>query len=225
MKGYEIYVDESFVNKKAGYGIYIGKKHQYNFYDKVEGEQTLQNATYQGILHVLKGFPKDEPIIFIIDRKAVLDVLDNFPTTYKNQQSALHLDTLKQIQEQIQQRTAPIQYKHCYSHTNEGNQDGETLDANLAKKAKMNSTYGEERAERYVEGNQAADKQADKAMTNEDIPSSLFNKYQNKYLLQSTRKKASKKHPFKGVINTTIRKEICHLRCRPPRAHQSDCGA
>src|SRR5271155_4657013 len=58
MKGYKIYVDEFFVNKKAGYGIYIGKKHQYNFYDKVEGEQTLQNATYQGILHVLKEFPK-----------------------------------------------------------------------------------------------------------------------------------------------------------------------
>src|SRR5271155_3710931 len=45
-------------------------------------------------------------------------------------------------------------------------------------------------------------------MTNEDIPSSLFNKYQNKYLLQSTRKKASKKHPLKGAINTRIRKEI-----------------
>ena len=78
MGGYEIYVDETLKKQKgkpdkAGYGIYIGKKHQYNLYDRVEGEQTLQNATYQGILHVLKGFPLDEPIVFGIDRKAVID--------------------------------------------------------------------------------------------------------------------------------------------------------
>ena len=44
--GYEVYIDESLKNNKAGYGIWFGDKHEYNFYSRVEGEQTLQNATY-----------------------------------------------------------------------------------------------------------------------------------------------------------------------------------
>ena len=118
-EGYEVYIDETIKktkNKpdKAGYGIHFNRKHKYNFYDRVDGEQTLQNATYQGILHVLKKFPLDEPIIFCIDRKAVIDVMENFPTTYREKQDSLHLDTLNQIQEILQQRTAPIQFKHIY---------------------------------------------------------------------------------------------------------------
>ena len=63
-QGYEVYIDETLKktkNKpdKAGYGIYFNKKHKYNHYDRVDGEQTLQNATYQGILHTLKKFPMD----------------------------------------------------------------------------------------------------------------------------------------------------------------------
>ena len=77
--------------------IYIGKKHQYNLYDRVEGEQTLQNATYQGILHVLKGFPLDEPIVFGIDRKAVIDVHGELSHIVQRQQNVPHLDTLNQI--------------------------------------------------------------------------------------------------------------------------------
>jgi hypothetical protein len=213
MGGYEIYVDETLKQQKgkpdkAGYGIHIGKKHQYNFYDRVEGEQTLQNATYQGILHVLKGFPLDEPILFGIDRKAVIDVMENFPKAYKDKQSSLHLDTLNQIKEVLEQRTAPIIYKHIYSHTNENHQDADTLDSNLKKKEKMISIYGEERTDRYIQGNMGADKLADKAMLKPDIHTIPFNKYQNEFLIQSTRKKVSKKNSFKGVINTRVRKEL-----------------
>ena len=134
LKGYEIYVDETLVNKKAGFGIHIKKRNQYNFYDRVEGEETLQNATYQGILHTLKGFPQDQPIVFIIDRKGVINVMENFPTSHKKQQDSLHLDTLKRIQEELLKRTTKVQFKHCYSHTNEKNHDEETLDSNLTKK-------------------------------------------------------------------------------------------
>ena len=208
LKGYEIYVDETLVNKKAGFGIHIKKRNQYNFYDRVEGEETLQNATYQGILHTLKRFPQDQPIVFIIDRKGVIDVMENFPTSHKKQQDSLHLDTLKRIQEELLKRTATVQFKHCYSHTNEKNHDEETLDSNLTKKTTMNATYGIDRTERYVEGNQAADKLADRSMEKETIHTPLFNRYQNRYLLQSTRKKTSKKNSFKGVINTRIRMEV-----------------
>ena len=67
---------------KAGYGIFYRRKHAYNFYDRVEREQTLSNATYQGILHILQNFPYDKNLIFCIDRKAVIDVMENFPTKF-----------------------------------------------------------------------------------------------------------------------------------------------
>ena len=38
-----------------------------------------------------------------------------------------------------------------------------------------------------------ADKLADKAMERQDLPKSIFNKYQNEYIIQSTRKKVTKK--------------------------------
>jgi hypothetical protein len=44
--GYEIFIDESLRKQKekpdkAGYRIHIRKKHEYNFFDRVDGEQTL----------------------------------------------------------------------------------------------------------------------------------------------------------------------------------------
>ena len=163
LQGYEIYIDESLKKKKAGYGIYMRKKHKYNYYDQVEGEQTLSNATLQGILHVLQKFPLDEPIIFMIDRKVVIDVMENIPISYKDQQEALHLDTIKQIKNAIQLRIAPIKFNHVYSHTNENNDQQEKLAINMKKKEKMIEKYGEKRTDRYVLGNSEADKLADKA--------------------------------------------------------------
>ena len=89
----------------------------------MDGEQTLQNATYQGIIDVLKSLPKELPIIFCIDRKAVIDVLENPPTSFKEKQDTLHLDTVNQILEILEERTGKIQFKHIYSHTNENMQD------------------------------------------------------------------------------------------------------
>ena len=50
-QGYEVYIDESLKKQKnkpdkAGYGIHFMRKHKHNFYERVDGEQTLQNATY-----------------------------------------------------------------------------------------------------------------------------------------------------------------------------------
>ncbi len=121
----------------------------------------------------------------------------------------MHLNTLREIQKQLSQQTAPIKYVHVYSHTNENNQEGETLSSNLKKKEKMIEKYGEENTNRYVVGNMAADKLADKGILEPEIFTLPFNKFQNNFLLQDTRKKASKKNLVpKTVINTRIRLEI-----------------
>jgi hypothetical protein len=93
-EGYEIFVDETLKNNIAGYGIFCKKDSKYNYFSRVEGEQTLQNATYQKILHVLKGVPNDEKINFILDRKGIIDIFEKFPKTYREKQNSLHLDTL-----------------------------------------------------------------------------------------------------------------------------------
>ena len=101
-----------------------------------------------------------------------------------------------------------IVFKHIYSHTNENHQDEDTLSSNLKKKEKMILKYGSERTDRYTQGNMGADILADRAMFKPEIYSIPFNPYQNEFLLQSTRKKVSKKSSFKGIINTRVRKEI-----------------
>ena len=187
-QGYEITIDESLKENKAGYGIYLGRKHKYNFYSRVEGEQTLQNATYQGILHVLKGFPVDEPIIFILDRESVIKVMENFPTRHKDKQNSLHLDVLNQIEEMLAQRIAPIQYKHVYSHTADDPKNEKDLAKQLQKKEKMYLKYGEERADRYIKNNQKVDKLADKGRDSEEIYTPKLNKYMNDFVLTTIRK-------------------------------------
>ena len=69
-EAYKIYIDETLKDNKAGYGVFCKQNSEYNYCNRVEGEQTLQNATHEGILHALKGVPKDQAINFIIDRKA-----------------------------------------------------------------------------------------------------------------------------------------------------------
>ena len=93
------------------------------------------------------------------------------------------MDTLNQIQEILQQRTAPIQFKHIYSHTNENMDDEEKQEKNLKKKEKMYNKYGEERTERYVLGNLRADKLTDKSIELKDHIRYDFNPYQNEYVL------------------------------------------
>src|SRR5271163_4830936 len=150
---YEIYVDKTEKNKMAGYGIYCKQNSQNNFYSRVKGEQTLQNATYQGILHVLKGIPKNVVINFIIDKKTIIDVFNKYPTTYKNRQDSLHLDTLIQIENILKNQTAKIQFKHCYSHTKDMNvmDNTEKINFKAKKLEKLANLYGEEDAYRLVD--------------------------------------------------------------------------
>src|SRR5215475_1377941 len=205
-KAYEIYIDETGKDGVAGYGVYCKPNSKNNYYSRVEGEQTLQNATYQGILHVLKGVPKNETINFIIDRKAVIDVFNKFPSTYRERQNTLHLDTLIQIENILKSRTAKINFKHCYPHTKDiNNTDNNVKIQNKETKlAKLIELYGKEDAHRYVEGNEQADKLADKIyeLPKESTPN--ITKYHNKYVLKSNRKKNTTKGNKGQIINTQI---------------------
>jgi len=98
LQAYEVYIDESQRAGTAGYGIFVKQGCSFNTFDSVLGEKTLQNATYQGIIRATKLFPTDLPLVFVIDRKSVIDVLINFSSTYKKQQNTLHMDVLKEIQ-------------------------------------------------------------------------------------------------------------------------------
>jgi hypothetical protein len=83
LKGYEVAVDETKFRKRTRYSIHMSKLHQVNYFNCTEGKQELQNATYQEILHVLKEFLLDKAIIFIIDRKVAIDIIENLPKTQK----------------------------------------------------------------------------------------------------------------------------------------------
>jgi hypothetical protein len=193
-EGYEIFVDETLKNNIAEYSIFCKKDNKYNYYSRVEGEQILQNATYQKILHVLKGIPKDEKINFVLDRKEVIDIFEKFPKTYRERQNSLYFDTLLQIEEIMNKRTVPIRLFHRYSHIKET--DELHMEKNISNEKKIKSIiekYGKKTAYRYIEGNNQADLLADKAIETLEIKVPIVSKYQNKYIIKSTRKKALKK--------------------------------
>jgi len=202
---FEIYIDETLKNNKAAYSVFCKKDSRNNYYSRVEGEQTLQNGTYQGILHTLKHTPYNIPLNFIIDRKAAIDIIENIPIKYKDRQYLLHLDTVLQIEEILKQRTAKTLFTHCYSHIKENDNDQEKTKKNEKRFQELKTRFGEEKAVRYIEGNEQADKLADIGRTQPDIPTPKFNKYQNKYLLHSTRKTKTKDPNHKEVINSRIR--------------------
>ena len=209
-EAYEIYVDETEKNNMAGYGIFCNHNSQNNYYSRVEGEQTLQNATYQGILHVLKGVPKNQAINFIIDRKAVIDIFNKLPNTYKDRQDTLHLDTLIQIEEILKERTAKIQFKHCYSHIKDVSvmDSPEKVNFKAKKLTKLIEMFGEESAYRYIEGNKQADKLADKIHDTPITKTPNITKYHNKYIIKSNRKKTTVKGDKDQIINTRVRKTL-----------------
>lgn len=57
-------------------------------------------------------------------------------------------------------------------------------------------------AYRYIENNNQADLLADKAIDSPEIKVPTINKYQNTYIIKSTRKKTTKKNSKDQVINT-----------------------
>jgi hypothetical protein len=141
----------------------MSKLHQVNYFDCTEEKQELQNATYQEILHVLKEFLLDKTIIFIIDRKVAIDIMENLPKTQKERQEAHHIDTLTQIIEQLEKRTAKTLFNHCYSHMTENNESQENNLNNVKKIKKIINKYEKEKTNRYIELNQLVDKLTDRA--------------------------------------------------------------
>ena len=144
-------------------------------------------------------------INFIIDRKAAIDIIENIPTKYKEKQFLLHLDTVLKIAEILKQKTAKTLFIHYYSHVKDHENDHEKVRANKEKLNKLITKFGEEKAIRYIEGNDQADKLADKEHLNPNIFTPKFNKYQNTFLLHSTRQKKLKDSNYNQTINSRIR--------------------
>jgi hypothetical protein len=211
LKCYEVQIDESLKNGKAGYGIYYKHNCVYNFYDRVYGDQTLQNTTYQSIEHVLNTFPFNKPLCIILDRKSVFDIMKKVTKLkYKQELDLDYLDVIKRIQDIIKNRTAPITWLHVNSHLNDNNinDNPENLQKKLKKREKMYKLYGETKAEHLIEGNSQADKLANKALELSDLKRPEFTKEHNLFVLKSIRKKSSHISDFKGFHNSRIRKNL-----------------
>jgi uncharacterized Fe-S cluster-containing protein len=88
-------VDEIKFGKRIGYGIHMSKLHQVNYFDaqKKNKNYKMQHIKKE-ILHVLKEFLLDKAIIFIIDRKVAINIIENLPKTQKERQAVYHMDTL-----------------------------------------------------------------------------------------------------------------------------------
>jgi hypothetical protein len=94
----------------------------------------------------------------------------------------------------MNERTAPIRFFHYYSHTKET--DELDMEKNISNGKKIESIiekYSKKIAYRYIEGNNQADLLIYKAIDSPEIKVLIINKYQNKYLIKSIRKKSTKK--------------------------------
>ena len=130
----------------------------------------------------------------------MIDVLQRIPTKYKDRQYMLHLDTIIQIENELKLRTAKVEFTYCYSHIKDNDDDVDKTKRNEERFQKLKLKFGEEKTVRYIEGNEQADKLADKGFVKDDIYTPKFNKYQNKYLIHSTRKRKTKGKQFKKII-------------------------
>ena len=65
----------------------------------------------------------------------------------------LHLDTVLKIKEILKQRTAKTLFTHCYSHVKDHKNDYNKVRANEEKLNKLIIKFSEEKAIRYIEGN------------------------------------------------------------------------
>jgi len=209
VSGYEVFVDESLKDGIATFGIFYKNNNRHNYCDKVVGEQSLQNATYQGIAHVLHTFPTDEPLIIYLDRESVLKILWKFPLNYKQKLIAHNVDMIELIEHLLSKRTAPTYWKQVYSHlTITADTPENRIDTINTHIEIMQMWYGETRASRLIDGNNQADKLTEKAYDKSPLKAPLVNLFYNEYLLKSTRQKRTKVSDFKGYINERIRPNL-----------------
>jgi hypothetical protein len=109
----------------------------------------------------------------------------------------------------MNERTALIRFFQCYSHTKETDElDMEKNTSNEKKIKSIIEEYGKKTAYRYIESNNQVDLLADKAIETPEIKVPILNKYQNEYIIKSTKKKSTKKDSKDQVINTRIRTTI-----------------
>jgi hypothetical protein len=60
--------------KRAAFGVYFSEGHAFNHCDRVCGKQTVALAELQAVEWALENVPSDEALLFVIDRKSVIDL-------------------------------------------------------------------------------------------------------------------------------------------------------
>ena len=96
--------------------IYYTKKSPFNLGNRVYGPQILQNATYQGVEHVLSTFPTNKNINIYLDREGALKVLNKLPLCDKEMHHAHEVNMLNKIAHLIKKRTGTTLFLQVYSH-------------------------------------------------------------------------------------------------------------
>jgi hypothetical protein len=208
---YELFVDESMseVTKECAFGVWFGKNHPLNKYYKVRGNNNLQNATFQAVELALETIPSDCNINIYIDRESALKMLLKLPLTPKEQHHAHELHMLKKIHWQVNSRKGATNFKQVFSHLGDdepsSSKSPETLEKHLNSLIEM---YGENKAKRLIEGNKGADELASKGLSRKKVRAPPVNKWDNKFILKSTRVKSSTRGTFKGYVTERYRHHI-----------------
>ena len=116
-QAYEVFVDESrdFTTGECGYGVWWGENNPNNCNYKVYGNNSLQNATYQGIEWVLDTTPAHLNLNIYVDRKPGLDTLHKIPLTPRDKNLAYELNMINKITSQLTNRAGKVQFFQVYS--------------------------------------------------------------------------------------------------------------
>jgi hypothetical protein len=219
LEAYEAFVDETENDGQVGYGVFFKKNSMFNFFDRVYGFQTIGNATLQAIEQVLVTVPLDAPFTIYIDRESICKLMNKLPLKQKDIMKVKDATMIKKITELLKERQAPTYFKHIYSHLKV---KGTETEKQLQKKNKrlniMLENYGQTRTMRLIEGNHQADRLAANSLDLTMLNAPEYSIYEGKYVLKSTREKASKKDDFKGHISENLRGEI-KMRLRKEYAY------
>jgi len=207
---YEIFVDETITSSakaESGYGIYYGHANPCNSYYKVYGNNSLQNATLQGIEKVLKTVDHTVNVCIYIDRESVLKVLNKLPLTPQEEHHTTELNMVKRIMHLVNKRQGTTKFRQVYSHLKDGS-EAKNTDTIAKHNTLMLEMYGEERANRLIKGNQGADILAGKISQLPPVLAPPINKWHNEFVMKSTRLKCTECGSMLGYVSEQYRDHI-----------------
>ena len=208
-QAFEVFVDESLKDNKAAFGVFYGNNCNLNCSTRVYGPQTLQNATFQGVEHVLELFPKNENVSIYIDRESALQLLWKLPLPPSKNNHVHELNMLNKISYLIAQRSGTTSFKQVFSHLQANcHTTAERKEVIANHIDKLHQKYGTARTQRLIEGNEVVDVLADKGLNKPDLNCPPLTNFHNNFILESTRTKQSAANPYSKYIYEHYRHEL-----------------